>query len=937
MMRVLCVFLAVACVATVSASSPIARRPPKDAPACAACDNGTLCVPLFSFCFSSSGPSCKDGSDFGAPCADYQPRSLPLSPHPTAVRACPQCPAGSSKCADEQQCVLDSARCDGTKDCRDGSDEDPKACAAFDCSSIGMVRNASAGRRYGDGRRVLYGHGGHCCDKYHCYSRSFHTLPPFTRSFPAISTGTLLTSLTASSPRHLPRPPRGRSGQQCPSGTGCMFLGQACDGVSDCSDGSDEDEAFCKTFNCSDAGKSTCPSGVGCIFPDAMCNGRADCTDGSDEAATTCNDSFDCSATGRVACPLKGGCVWEYQLCDGMPDCRDGSDELPQFCSKFNCSNSYRTQCPGGQQCTYEGLLCDGRKDCSDGSDEGALFCSSYNCSDTDRVVCPTVDGSAPACVSASLLCDGTPHCPGDSDEDRGFCADHECAPGLIKCPGSLLCVPGTLCNGFPDCRMPTALNTAPDSDPVAGPDAVPPLKPAVMPRTTAPTATPGTDGTTAGVGGVMQGGAAVMMLEGVAADDGGVSADEDPAMCAAYKCPEGWRKCADGLQCVSEDAWCSGVKECHDGTDEDEETCTGYDCAATGRVPCPGGKYCLWNYCDVCNDERQPLCPDASDQAESACHLKQQCPVRYYKDAPLPRPLPLPQQDGAVQVEPDSEGADGADGGDGDANGGNGAGEGGGKAGGSHPKKYAKVKTGTGTSAADGTAAASQSAKGVEGGRRPGHHAAGVGHHKSKGQHNKTQSSADAGSGSEEAKAGSGKKGAIGTEEATGKGSGSGKPGKEGGASSSPKKPGKGASPTTGASRGSKVNGTKAGKGGVESNGTTGGKGGKGDKNAGDSSSNGTTSSGKSSSKDIKSNGDSSKGSSGESKKGKSSTGDQVKTDSSKAKGSSGSGTTGTSEAKAKGKAEGGKGSSAGKVASSGSMQAEDKCSKGSQKGKAS
>ncbi|CAI5979306.1 unnamed protein product [Closterium sp. NIES-65] len=709
---VLSVLLAVACVATVSGSSPVARRPTKDMPPCAACDNGTLCVPLFSFCFSSAGPSCKDGSDFGAPCADYQ------------------CPAGSSKCADEQQCVLDSARCDGTKDCRDSSDEDPKACAAFDCSSIGMEQCPLGAAQCVAGYLL--------CDGKPSCPNATDEHPAFCAQYQCSTDGR----------------------QQCPSGTGCMFLGQACDGVSDCSDGSDEDEAFCKTFNCSDAGKSTCPSGVGCIFPDAMCNGRADCTDGSDEAAATCNDSFDCSATGRVACPLKGGCVWEYQLCDGMPDCRDGSDELPQFCSKFNCSNSYRTQCPGGQQCTYEGLLCDGRKDCSDGSDEGALFCSSYNCTDTDRVVCPTVDGSAPACVSASLLCDGTPHCPGGSDEDRAFCADHECAPGLIKCPGSLLCVPGTLCNGFPDCRMPTALDTAPGPDPATGSDAVPPLKPAVMPRTTAPTATPGTDGTMAGVGGVMQGGAAgnvVMMLEGVAADEEGVSADEDPVMCVAYECPEGWRKCADGLQCVSEDAWCSGVKECHDGSDEDEETCTGYDCAATGRVLCPGGKYCLWNYCDVCNEERQPLCPDASDQAESACHLKQKCPVRYYKDAPLPRPLPLPQQDGAVHVEPDSDGADGGDG-----DGGDGGGESGGKAGGSHPKKYAKVKTSTGKSAADGTGAASENAKGVEGGRRPGHHAAGVGHHKSKGQHNKTQSSADAGSGSEEAKAGNGKKGVI-------------------------------------------------------------------------------------------------------------------------------------------------------------------------------
>lgn len=42
------------------------------------------------------------------------------------------------------------------------------------------------------------------------------------------------------------------------------------------------------------------------------------------------------------------------------------------------------------------------------------------------------------------------------------------------------------------------------------------------------------------------------------------------------YQCPKSKVKCADGLQCVRQESICDGQEDCHDGMDEDKETCKG-------------------------------------------------------------------------------------------------------------------------------------------------------------------------------------------------------------------------------------------------------------------------------------------------------------------------------------------------------------------------
>ncbi|CAI5521333.1 unnamed protein product [Closterium sp. Naga37s-1] len=44
---------------------------------------------------------------------------------------------------------------------------------------------------------------------------------------------------------------------------------------------------------------------------------------------------------------------------------------------------------------------------------------------------------------------------------------------------------------------------------------------------------------------------------------------DENPDFCQGYACPAGWKKCADGLQCVEAGRWCDGAVNCLDGSDE--------------------------------------------------------------------------------------------------------------------------------------------------------------------------------------------------------------------------------------------------------------------------------------------------------------------------------------------------------------------------------
>ena len=112
-----------------------------------------------------------------------------------------------------------------------------------------------------------------------------------------------------------------------------MPLKDGCHQECECTNGSfvcDPDGTkSCSPTNCT-SNQFTCLSENRCIPSSWECDGISDCSDGSDEVEENCGDR--CSDESKTFQCNSGQCIDISYRCDGLPDCRDASDEIN--CSK---------------------------------------------------------------------------------------------------------------------------------------------------------------------------------------------------------------------------------------------------------------------------------------------------------------------------------------------------------------------------------------------------------------------------------------------------------------------------------------------------------------------------------------------------------------------------------------------------------------------------